>query len=84
MNLSKYKDDVWNKDSPHFQEFRLDIYDRWMKYSEYGNMKSEFGWHIDHILARQDGGVDSLMNFRALNWRSNIGRNGHSTRQTEG
>lgn len=83
MNLGKYKDRVWSRDSPGFQEFRLDIYDRWMKYSEFGNRKSEYGWEIDHALARRDGGTDSITNFRALNWRSNVARNGHGTRQTE-
>lgn len=83
MNLGKYKDTVWNKDSPHFQEFRLDIYDKWMKYSEYGKRPNEYAWEVDHILARKDGGTDVITNFRALNWRSNVARNGHTVNQTE-
>lgn len=83
MNLGKYKDEVWNKDSPHFSEYRLDIYDRWMKYSDYGSRKSDFCWEIDHILARKDGGIDAVTNFRALNWRSNVERNGKKVNQTE-
>ena len=82
-NISKWKDLVWNKDSNSFEEMKIDDYGRWMKYSEFGNMGNDYGWHLDHIMSRQDGGGDDPSNLRPLNWRSNIGRNHKNVRSRE-
>ncbi len=43
-----------------------------MRYSDYGNRSSEFGWEFDHYpVAAALGGDDSLSNLRPLNWKNN-------------
>ena len=53
-------------------EWRRDDYDNPIRFDEYGNRKSVFGWEVDHI--DPDGG-DGIANLRPLQWRINAGRN---------
>ncbi|MCJ8289265.1 MAG: HNH endonuclease [Crocinitomicaceae bacterium] len=60
--------------------WRKDQCDAWIKYSEYGNRKSQFGWEIDHI---SPGGKTILSNLRPLQWRNNVAKsNGWLKRAT--
>ncbi len=61
-----------NKDST---VWRRDDYQMPMRFSDYGNRDSDFGWEIDHIVQKKDGGSDKLENLRPLNWKSNVARN---------
>lgn len=46
--------------------FRKDDFGNWMKYSDYGNDRSGYGWEIDHIRPKAFGGSDDLNNLRPL------------------
>lgn len=52
-------------------EYRKDRYGNIIKSSEYGNIKSDFGWEIDHIVPLARKGSDDLYNLQPLYWRNN-------------
>ena len=51
--------------------WRCDAYGNIMKYSEFGNRSSEFGWEKDHVIALARGGPDTIDNMRPLHWHVN-------------
>lgn len=53
------------------EEWRWDICDWPMRFSEYGNTDSEYGWEIDHILPVVLGGTDDLDTLQPLHWKNN-------------
>ena len=53
-------------------KYRKDQCGAWITRSKYGNRKSEYGWEIDHITPKSEGGSDSLYNLRPLEWKNNI------------
>ena len=55
--------------------WRNDDFDTRIKYDEYGNRDSKYGWEIDHIKPAKDGGNDELSNLRPLQWKNNVERN---------
>ena len=65
---SKLKNWVWSKGTVvqgHVPTvWRKDQCGAWIKYSEYGKRKSQFGWEIDHISPE---GPTILSNLRPLN-----------------
>lgn len=54
--------------------WRYDPYGRVMKWQDYGNRNSQFGWEIDHVKPQSAGGSDNLSNLQALNWQSNAAK----------
>ncbi len=70
---------VWNKGLIKSgyppDEWRFDAYSCLMKYSDYGDRDSIYGWEIDHIVPKKDGGSDALSNLRPLLWAANVARN---------
>ncbi|MGE5502349.1 MAG: HNH endonuclease signature motif containing protein [Ignavibacteriales bacterium] len=54
--------------------FRKDQCGAWIKRSEYGNRKSKYGWEIDHITPKANGGTDALSNLRPLHWENNCAK----------
>ena len=54
--------------------WRKDVRGSWIKWNEYGNRNSEYGWEIDHIKPQALGGSDDISNLRPLHWQSNAAR----------
>lgn len=50
---------------------RLDTCGAWIKWADYGNTDSQWGWEIDHIYPQSRGGSDQLENLQALQWKNN-------------
>jgi hypothetical protein len=65
---------VKGRASPFYDpwEFRLDHYGTLMRWSDYGNRNSEFGWEFGHVRAAALGGTDGISNLRPINWKNNI------------
>jgi 5-methylcytosine-specific restriction endonuclease McrA len=57
-----YDPTVWRRDSMGFA----------IRYSDYGNCESEFGWHIDHIIPKDKYGSDDISNLQPLHWKNNL------------
>ncbi|RLA48080.1 MAG: HNH endonuclease [Gammaproteobacteria bacterium] len=54
--------------------WRQDDCDAWIKWSEYGNRDSQYGWEMDHITSQDHGGGDEDSNLRALRWENNVSK----------
>ena len=71
---------VWAKGTPipgyPSSIWRRDVYGSAMKYSDFGNRESEYGWERDHIAASALGGPDTVDNMRPLHWRVNASLGG--------
>mgnify|MGYP001563081108 CR=1 FL=1 len=65
---------VWNKakeiDGFDPDTWRRDICGHSMQYTEYGN-EGDYGWEIDHINPRANGGQTTLDNLQPLWWQNN-------------
>ena len=66
--------EVWEKG--HISDangtfWRKDDCSAWIKYDEYGNRDSRFGWEVDHI---DPHGGDRIDNMRPLHWKNNIAK----------
>lgn len=70
---------VWEKGAPIIDlspdEWRRDEFGNPIQRREYGNRLSNWGWEIDHVLPKADGGSDDLSNLRPLQWAANVDRN---------
>ena len=69
------KKSVWQKGKPiqgyDSDIWRRDICGKAMKYSDHGNRQSEYGWEIDHIFPKEQGGDDRYDNLQPLHWKNN-------------
>lgn len=54
--------------------YRKDQCGAWIKFSEYGNRRSSYGWEVDHITPAGNGGSDAISNLRPLHWKNNAAK----------
>ncbi|WP_421725470.1 HNH endonuclease signature motif containing protein [Bauldia sp.] len=54
--------------------WRHDAYGSVIRFTDYGNRQSDFGWEVDHIVPVAAKGSDDLTNLRPLHWRNNVAR----------
>lgn len=50
---------------------RKDLCGAWIKWADYGDTSSEWGWEIDHIHPVARGGTNHPSNLQALHWQNN-------------
>lgn len=66
---------VWQKAAivPGYDpaRWRKDACGAWMYWGAYGDRNSAFGWEVDHIVPKSDGGPDDLTNLRPLHHENN-------------
>lgn len=65
--------DVWLKGQAdsRYQDYRADMCGKWMKWQDYGDTNSQYGWEIDHIKPVSRDGTDNLGNLQPLQWENN-------------
>lgn len=52
--------------------WRLDFAGRTIRWNDYGNRNSSYGWEFGHIVAKADGGSDFYTNLQAEHWQTNM------------
>jgi hypothetical protein len=71
---------VWEKGRPipsvDPAMWRNDDFGKRLRWSDYGDHTSPFGWSIDHIFPSAIGGHDGIDNLRPLHCGSNSGLGG--------
>ena len=78
--LEDLKRAAWSRTSPvsgqqlNGWEFRKDCLGNLVRYTDFGNRHSPFGWELDFIVARALGGTNDPENLQALHWRANAAR----------
>lgn len=74
------KKSIWNKGAeienydPNI--WRFDKFGNPIKYSEYGNRQSKFGWEFDHDIPKALGGSDAIINLSPLKATTNASLGG--------
>ena len=76
--LHKRKLAAWNRAALIFNldcnVWRTDRFGLSIKWSDYGNRDSLYGWELDHIVPISKGGSDEEHNLQALHWRCNTAK----------
>ena len=63
---------VWEKATPTKDpNIRLDVCNTKIHLNQYGNIKSQYGWEIDHIKPKAKCGRDKIKNLQPLHWKTN-------------
>ena len=50
---------------------RKDACGAWIRWEDYGDTNSQYGWEIDHTVPVSLGGSNHRSNLRALHWENN-------------
>lgn len=77
--LEDLKRAAWGRTAPvagqmNSWEFRKDILGNMVRYSDFGNRHSPFGWELDFIVSQALGGSSNPENLQALHWKANAAR----------
>jgi hypothetical protein len=78
-HLEDLKRAAWSRTSPvgghtNAWEFRKDRLGNMVRWADYGNRKSPFGWELDFIEPKAVGGSTEPDNLQALHWRATAAR----------
>lgn len=79
--LDRKKCDAWNRASTASiqdrEMWRLDAYGHLVKWDDYGDRSSPYGWELDHYpIPKSLGGSDDLSNLRVLRCQTNASLGG--------
>lgn len=73
--LEDLKRAAWARTSPvssaNAWDIRKDCLGNLVRYTDFGNRHSPFGWELDYI------GSNDPANLQAINWKANAARNAH-------
>ena len=75
------KQTAWNKakivenDNDKGKVWRKDLADAWIKFTDYGDQESDYGWEVDHAFPESKGGGTEDYNIQAMNWHFGVGMN---------
>jgi hypothetical protein len=77
--LEDLKRAAWARTSPvsgqpNAWEFRKDCLGNLVRYADYGNRHSPFGWELDYIVPRSLGGSGDSDNLQVLHWKAGAAR----------
>jgi hypothetical protein len=76
--LEDLKRAAWARTSPAGQlkswEFRRDCLGNLVRYADFGNRHSPFGWELDSLVPWALGGSTDPENLQALNWKATAAR----------
>jgi len=77
--LEDLKRAAWSRTSPvgghtNAWEFRKDRLGNMVRWADYGNRKSPFGWELDYIEPKSAIGPKDPDNLQALHWRATAAR----------
>ena len=78
--LEDLKRSAWGRTSPvsgsaNSWEFRKDSLGNLVRYADYGNRHSPFGWELEYIVpTRLGGSTDDPQNLQALHWKATAAR----------
>ena len=74
----RQKEHCWEKapkrNTLNEKEFRFGAAGALIKYKDYGDENSKFGWNIDHKIPTSAGGSDEDSNIRAMHRKNNIAK----------
>ena len=78
--LEDLKRAAWARTSPvsaqlSSWEFRKDCLGNLVRYADFGNRHSPFGWELDYIVSRALGGSSDVDNLQVLHWKAGAARN---------
>ena len=80
--LEDLKRACWARTSPvsksqNSWEFRKDCLGNMVRYADFGNRHSPFGWELEYIVPTRLGGSTEPSNLQALNWKAAAARSEH-------
>ena len=62
----------WAYGAQYWHSPRRDKCGNEIRWENYGQRSSQYGWEIDHIVPPGDGDLDSVENYQPLKWRDNL------------